>query len=185
MFGLNFRVFILLIMKRNWKTVTVIVLLIGIVFGSVESSAFTPVPGGKKYASKDSKASIVFPAEFKVEREKNKSPVTTKVSAEIGENVFMFSYTIHDVTLDDPYHLAEVSLQSFQETLQGEVVKMTDYFYDDYKGREAIIDIPGTIATVYYRVLIVGQIQYQMVVVDQQGDILKKKDKFFKSFKIN
>ncbi|MCD4735047.1 MAG: hypothetical protein K8R53_03300 [Bacteroidales bacterium] len=172
-------------MKKNWKIVTVMVLLIGIVIGNVESSAFTPVPGGKKYSSKASKASIVFPEEFKVERDENKSPVTTKVSAEVGENVFMFSYTNHEVTLDDPYHLAEVSLQSFQETLQGEVVKMTDYFYDDYKGRDAIFDVLGTEVTIYYRVLIVGQIQYQMVVVDQQGDILKKKDKFFKSFKIN
>lgn len=80
--------------------------------------------------------------------------------------------------------LAQTSLNTFAEEVGGKVIHETDYHYDDYKGRSAEIEMEEEGATLYYKVILVGQIQYQMVVVTQSGDVTKQKDKFFNSFRI-
>lgn len=142
------------------------------------------VPGWTKYRNDEGKVSIKFPAEFDVTVEESETATTYQIISELGKDVFMLSFTFHETEMDDPYNLAQVSLESFNEAVGGELVKETDYKYEDYKGREAIVDLSDAGATVYYRVVIIGQIQYQLAVVDHSGNILDEKDKFFNSFSV-
>lgn len=142
------------------------------------------MPPAAKYVTEKGKASIKFPAEYSVEEDNSDLTSTTKVMASLDDNIFMFSFSIHETTLSDHYMLAQTSLTSFNDEVGGRIISETDYVYDDYKGRSAEIELEEQNVTLYYRVILVGQIQYQMVVVAQSGNIVKKKDKFFNSFKL-
>ena len=164
------------------KTFPNLLVLLCVVF---LTSAVVPPAKGYKYSSKEGKMTVSFPSEYEVTTTDAESAVTVKVSAVEGERTYFASYTLHDTPLSDREGLAQVSLDSFNETLKGTIINQSTWSLKGQKGLYAKITIPDLDAKIDYHVILVGQIQYQLVVLATQPQWDQKKaDAFVKSFKM-
>lgn len=140
---------------------------------------------GYGYVSSEGKVKIKFPAEYVVEESPGESHVTTKVSATMGEMNFFLSYTIHETEITSHYEMAELSLSTFEEKLSARSLSQGDYIYKSHTGRMAEMMMDEQGIRLFYRAILVDQIQYQLIVTmpaDQAGNA--SLDAFFKSFKL-
>lgn len=142
-------------------------------------------PGGKwyKFTSEDGKISISFPAEPAKDKTEAEEAVTHKVSVTEGTTTYFFGYTYHENELADAKELAQVSLDSFTEAVGGTIKSQGVYKYKKNEGLEAKITIEDQ-GYIMYKVIIIGQVQYQLVVINTVDEFGPDADKFFNSFKI-
>ncbi len=149
------------------------------------ASSFTTASKGYKYSSNEGKYSISFPGTFEESKSQNENSISVKVSATVGQSTYFTSHTVHTVEMTDNQMLAEVSLDSFTESLGGSITKKSDWVIKKHKGLKASIDIPQYDAKAEYQIVIIGQIQYQIVAVAPTSSWDQKSaDAFFKSFKV-
>lgn len=143
------------------------------------------VPGGKweKYTSDDGKVSISFPAVPQDEATEKDGITTHKVSAVDGVTTYFFAYTTHTDKIEDHEGLAQVSLEAFNGSIGGKIMSQGTYTYKKNNGLEAKIEIPEK-GYVLYKVVLIEQTQYQIVVIKATDDFGSDADKFFKSFKL-
>jgi hypothetical protein len=168
--------------------------LIAILFVSAAgllTQAYYPAPEATlksfKYSSEDGKVQIKFPCDYNVEATEKELGDNVEVSCENDDLAFYLSFLIHNTDLSEvgSYELAQTSADAFVETTGGTIRTQQPFMVKDKKGEEMVIDLEGVGKTIVYRVLIVDQIQYQMVIIT--GDLEKDQgaiNKFLKSFKL-
>ena len=165
-------------MKTIYRTSIILILLL-------LSVSYTQAQKSVAYKSEEGKFSIKFPGEFKENITEKESAKTVKIQCELEKSNYFASYSLHKVDIDDPLEMAEVSLESFTEAIHGVVVTRTEWKIKKNEGLKALIDLPDNGAKLEYRVILVGNIQYQLIVIAVDGAIDKKKaNAFFKSFKL-
>jgi len=151
-------------------------------------SAFTSsVQAQKRYqfTTDEGNFKIKFPVEFTTERTEKESATTTKTSCTVDDQTFMASYTLHETELIDHIEMAEVSAESFGESINGTLQSKTDWTVNNHTGLIAIFDLPEVEAKVEYRVVLVEQIQYQVIVLAKNINYNEEMAAdFFKSFKL-
>lgn len=143
-------------------------------------------PPKHMYTSQEGKVKITFPTPFeeKLPSSSSGKAHTTKVSSTLGEMNFFLSYTIHDSPIKEHYQMAKLSMSSFSESLKGELISEGDWKYKKEIGRMGEIKIPRSDIRVFYQSLLVGQIQYQLIVTIPATGEEKHVKTFFKSFKL-
>ncbi|MCB9081071.1 MAG: hypothetical protein H6555_05100 [Lewinellaceae bacterium] len=160
-----------------------LLVFIGFVF---PLGAINPPGKGFAYSSSAGKFSVVFPARYEVQTSEGEEVETTKISVTIDEQTFFASYTVHTVNLTDRDDLLEVSVDSFREQLNGTIQGKSAWKVKKESGLQAVMNLEEQDAKIQYHVLIVGQIQYQLVVVAPSGSFNQKAaDAFIKSFKLS
>lgn len=138
-----------------------------------------------KYTSSEGKASIVFPYEITTSEKSGDSYRSVSTQAMNNELLFYFTYTIHESELSENEALAQVSLDSFIEGLNGKVSKQSVWTVRKQKGLQAKLSVDANGLIGEYRVVLIGQIQYQIAVVGKfEGWNQKEADSFFNSFKV-
>jgi len=148
-------------------------------------TSFAPSPKGFPYQSKEGKLSVVFPGDFTTERTKGNYHVTVKTTCMYNNQTYFVSYTIHSLELTDPLDLAEASYDSFITAVKGVMISKTEWKVKELEGIQAMIDLPESGSKLDYRVIIVGNIQYQLIALAANIDYNEKgAGSFFKSFKI-
>lgn len=139
----------------------------------------------QSYTSTKGNYSIQMPAGAEFENSGDESLTTEKLQIKEGEILYIASVTLHVTSLEDTDELAKVSLESFAETVGGTILNQETWSVKKKKGLMATISL-GEEVLIYYRVLIAGNRQFQVVAVTEtkaaQGS--KKIAKYFKSFKV-
>jgi len=137
------------------------------------------------YSSTEAKFSITMPAPYTEEVENKDIGVQSKVTSKVDEITFMAIFTKHNALMEDNEKtLLKVSLDSFQESLNGTLTSKGDWKVKKNIGILTEIELPDNEATVQYGVIIANNIQYQLAVVALTKDFdYKASEKFFKSFK--
>jgi len=160
----------------------------GLIFSGNYNNASDPVAPEKvkwsKYNAEEGNVKIKFPFPYEINEEQKEKVKTVKVQAKSGEDLFYLAYTIHTDKLNDNEHLAEVSLESFAETLHGKIVQQEEYRINDQNGVKAKIAMQDVGAEIYYRAIIIGQIQYQLIVLDVSKSFQEEREEFFDSFRV-
>ena len=144
-----------------------------IVFGSMLSLLFIAltslVPAEKiKYTSDEGKLSVVFPSQFATSVQKEDLYKTVKAQAVYNNVVFFVAYSIHEQKLDKGQNMSKVSLDSFTEALQATNIVESPWKVRKNEGLKATFEATeATEGSVVgeYRVVIIGQTQYQITVV--------------------
>ena len=147
----------------------------------------TPLAAQKwvKFADEDCNCKIKFPNEpEKTVTEKNEA-TTYKVVSQVGDQTFFFGYTLHEVNLAGTPNLDQVSLDSFNEELGGKMTNQKNWVIKKkYTGKQATLSLQKQSAVCLYKVIIIGQMQYQLVVISPQSSLdADAAETFFASFK--
>ena len=168
--------------------IVVLVLFSSLIFSGNYHNASDPVTPPKvkwsKYNTDEGHVKIKFPFPYEITEEQKEKVKTVKVRAKSGEDFFYLAYTIHIDKLIDNEHLAEVSLESFAETLHGKIVQQEDYIVNGQSGVKAKIVMQDVGAEIFYRAIIIGQIQYQLIALDVSKSYKEEREVFFDSFRI-
>jgi len=137
------------------------------------------------YKSSEGKFKVKFPGAIDIKEEEKEKSTTKKISCNENNNAYFVNWTEHKITMKDQKKMAEVSLDSFLKSLGGSVSNKEDWNLKKYVGRKAKISLEEEKAVVHYRVILVGQNQYQVIVTAKKKDFdAKAAEKFFKSFKV-
>lgn len=168
----------------NMRPSLKIVLMIAIVaMAGISSSAYA-----QKWVSMSPEGALCkfkLPGEAKEEVSKDEKVTTYKFSTEYNGCAYLFSYTVHVSDLSDFSGLAGTSLESFNESLGGNIVMQDEWKVKKHTGKKATIQIASLNAACQYRVVLAGHLQYQAVVVAPVDSYdAKTAKKFFKSIKI-
>jgi hypothetical protein len=138
-----------------------------------------------KYTSAEGKLSMKFPVAFKSVTKEAEDHKSVETQASFEDQLYFVSYTIHKVKMENHESLAATSLESFNEAMSGTITKQATWAIKKHKGLQADIEIPGNNMRVEYRVLLIGQIQYQIVVISEVAKWNQlRADEFIKSFKV-
>lgn len=164
------------------KTPTLKWILICVVLLSSSLSGFSK---GFKYSSVEGKMSITFPTEFTVETNYPDVGKTVKISATLNDIIFYASYVLHDTPLSDHEELAYVGLEAFNESIEGKIDEQSSWEVKKNKGARAALTMPSQNVTLNYYGILVGHIQYQLVVFAEKPKWDQAvADKFLKTFKL-
>ena len=165
-------------MKRIIFSCTLLLVLVG---------ATSLAPSVKvNYSASEAKLSVTFPGEFESSEQFEESYKSVKTQAVVDDMVFFVAYTIHETEMVDVEGLAKVSLDAFVEGLEGEVTEETTWKVNKQNGIKALIAVPKSALKGEYRVVIMDNIQYQIMVVSPEATYDQKKaKKFMKSFKVS
>ena len=79
--------------------------------------------------------------------------------------------------------LADVSLESFNEQVQGDILTQSVYKYGRNEGKSATVSLAEGQVNCFYRVILIDQYQFQMVVVTSDKELNNVGKKFLNSFK--
>jgi hypothetical protein len=164
-------------MKRLTLMSVLVLLLIG---------ASSLAPATKyKYTSDEAKLSVTFPAEFSVSEETKEKYTSVQVQAISDEMVFMVIYTVHTEDISESAELSEISFDAFMDGLEGTPKVKSPWKVKKYSGLQSTFEVPSKDLVGDYRVVLIGQIQYQITAVSEKKSWDEKKaKKFFKSFKV-
>tara|TARA_R110000796_G_scaffold252637_1_gene389656 strand:+ start:94135 stop:94653 length:519 start_codon:yes stop_codon:yes gene_type:complete len=137
----------------------------------------------KKYSAEKGKIGITMPGDYSVSESESESVTTTKVTSTIGDVTYLFSWTLHSAVLEDSKGLADVSLESFNEQVQGEILTQSIYKYGRNEGKSATVSLAEGQVNCFYRVILIDQYQFQMVVVTSDKELNNVGKRFLNSFK--
>ncbi len=131
------------------------------------------------------KFSIKFPASYKLEESsKDKGLKTELYRAVSGDNVYMLKYTEHKnpVVSADNEDYMQASIESFVTGIKGTLIKKDTFKYKKTKGTEVFLSLDGKNMNVFYRVLIIDKVQYQLIVITKAKVKTYSIKNFFNSF---
>ncbi|NOQ73858.1 MAG: hypothetical protein GQ574_17760 [Crocinitomix sp.] len=138
-----------------------------------------------KYFSSEAKLSVTFPSKFETTEDVKEAFKSVKTQVMVNGALYYVSYSVHKNDLSKNESLAKVSLDSFIETLNGKVTKEAIWKVRKKNGLQALFNVTEGELKGEYRVVIIGQIQYQIAVVAPKESWDEKvTKKFFKSFKV-
>jgi hypothetical protein len=142
----------------------------------------------QKYSSEQGKMSIVFPAAYETsEISTSEDMQTLKTTSQLGDMTYFASYTLHSIPMENPEDLAKESLDAFVAQLNGVLMEQEIWKVKKHNGQLAHItlQIEDANARIEYRVIIIGQLQYQIIAMtDADTWDSKTVKKFMKSFKV-
>ena len=165
-------------MLQVLKTATIIV---SILFAALMAQAQQK----PKYTSEEGKFSIKFPGEYAVEIDDNEKAKTVKPMCTLNGQTYLASYTLHQTEMIDHDEMEEISVDSFGEAIQAELLSKSVWQVDEQSGIIAFFKIADADIKVEYRVMLVEQLQYQVIVLAANSDYDEGlAAKFFKSFKL-
>ncbi len=139
------------------------------------------------YKSADFNISIIFPMVFEetLNQEEEDGKIRKKATVKGSDNSgnYFVSVTKHVVKMTDHVNMAEVSMNSFVETIKGEIKSEGAFMYKQHGGKDAVIYLDAQKTYVHYRAILIGDYQYQILVLVDKESRSKSIDDFFKSFK--
>ncbi|MCF6365194.1 MAG: hypothetical protein L3J35_03235 [Bacteroidales bacterium] len=129
--------------------------------------------------------SIRFPSEYKLEESsENKGLKTEFYKSFLGEDIFMFKFSEHKnpaVSSDNEVYL-NASVESFVNGVGGSIVNKDNIKYKKTNAIDAFITIDDKNLNVFYRVLIINHVQYQLIVITKSNDKTSVIQNYFNSF---
>ncbi|MDG1333200.1 MAG: hypothetical protein P8P74_12775 [Crocinitomicaceae bacterium] len=138
-----------------------------------------------KYKSKEAKLSVTFPAEFETSTETKSNYTSVKTQAIVDEMIFLLIHSEHESDVSDHEGLAEISLNAFMDGIGTTPTEKSKWLVKKNSGLKATFDVEDKDLVGDYRVILVGQIQYQITAVAPKSAWDEEKAmKFFKSFKV-
>lgn len=143
-------------------------------------------PNWEKFTCEVTGAKVKFPSTPTTETSSEDGATNSRSMCTYEGSSIMYNVTKHDDLAGvEPMDLANVSLEAFTESINGEISSQSDWKVKKSTGLQAIMEISELGATVDYRVVIVGNNQYQLVTIEMESDPLGQdiKDTFFDSFK--
>lgn len=153
---------------------------------AVAQSAKPAKPKWHAYSTEVGKIKAKFPGNPTLENQDTEIGKKHTATARFGENTYMISYVIHTTTLAEQDKLADASLAAFRDKVKGQVLNQSPWTVKKAgTGIRASIAMPDKDAKVEYRVVLIGQIQYQIIVVAPSDKYdAKVAEKFLKKVKI-
>jgi hypothetical protein len=139
------------------------------------------------FSSKEGKFKVTFPSTYEETVSESEDQKTVKINCVKGERIMFASYTLHEIEITDHKDMAEVSLDSFVEVLNGSLISKSEWKVKGNLGLQSVMTFESKekIIKIEYRVVLVGQLQYQFVFIAPADDYdTKMAAKFFKSFQI-
>ncbi len=134
------------------------------------------------FKSLEGEVQINFPTKYGTTVEKKAKTTVYKAKSYVGKNQFILVTTIYRDKLLDQYNQAKKSVPAFTRSVNGILFAEQDWVYAKGKhGRGAVVSISKT-SKIYYKVIFINQVQYQLMVVNSDGNIKKHIDNFFDSF---
>ena len=142
----------------------------------------------KTYVSEEGHLSVSFPeqATVLVEEKVGESPKTLKYQLEGDEFVHYAAVAIHESDLSEiDEDLCQLSLNSFTESADGAIINQRVWNVQGEEGIAAKILLSGK-QVVYYKVVLKGNLQYQLVVLGLEDTkiVADTADQFFKTFRL-
>ena len=142
-----------------------------------------------KVKSKEGKFEMEFPAEPKLEKKEKDDSKTFQYQLTHNEVIYMASAVVHSTKLDveglSKETLAESSLDAFAKVMGGKILKKGDFKIGKNKGKSCSIENKDKGFLCYYRCIIIGQIQYQFIIMNApSADDIESRDQYFNSIKI-
>lgn len=151
----------------------------------IMTTAFAPAKKKFIFKPEEGKLSVIFPAEYTSDRDEGENVTTIKTSCTLDGQTYFASYSLHQVEITEHKEMAEVSYDSFIKAINGVLVSKSDWIVNNYEGIKAVMNIPTENVKLEYRVVLAGNIQYQLVVMASGADYDEKMaDAFFNSFKL-
>jgi hypothetical protein len=164
-------------MKRIIFSSALLILLVGIT-SLAPATKYT-------YTSDEAGCSVTFPAEFSTTEKDQEDYRSIQTQVVADEMVYMLICTVHNIELTETDDLTEVSMDAFMGSLGGTSKGKTTWKVKKNSGLQSKFEASEEGLYGDYRVLIKGQIQYQIVAVSPTASWNQKKaDAFFKSFKL-
>lgn len=155
-------------------------------FASLFLFASMVPPAKVKYISKEGKFSITFPATYESKDMGTESYTSIQTTTQFEDQLFFITYNVHGTELTDHEGLAETSLNSFSEAMNGKITSNNTWTVKKNNGLKAKIEVEEYGLVADYGVVLVGQIQYQIAVVSATDKWNQERsDAFFKSFKLS
>jgi len=159
------------------------------IFISVSSNAqkTNDNSGNTDFVLKKEKPSflIMFPNTFNLDQSEEENGLKTELyKCEHEEDIFMLKYSEHKnpaVSSGNPYYM-DASLESFITGIKGTLIEKSEFKYFKNKGLEAFLSLDNKNMNVFYRVLIIDRVQYQLIVITKAEEKTPEIEKFFKSF---
>ena len=129
--------------------------------------------------------SISFPDEYNLEESSNDNGLKTEFYRSVsGDNVYMFKYTQHKnpaVSSDNEVYML-ASVESFVNGIEGTLINKEKIKYKKSNGMDAFLTIDDKNLNVFYRVLIINRVQYQLIVITKAEEKTSGIKNFFNSF---
>ena len=99
----------------------------------------------------------------------------------------MFKYKEHTNPADsaDNRVYMDASSESFITGIKGTLIKKSDFKYNKTNGLEAYLSLDNKNMNVFYRVLILKRVQYQIIVITKSEEKTAEINSFFNSFNSN
>ena len=138
------------------------------------------------YTSEEGRITVDFPAEFKTSEKVEEDYRSVQAQAISGDMVFFVDYTVHQENLSNSQPLIEISVNAFMKKMAATPQKKKTWKVNGVKGSKSFFESEEKKLVGEYRVVIIGQIQYQVAAVGPTDSWdAKKAKKFLKSFKID
>ena len=158
-------------------------------FFAIISSPFCLAQKWVKYENKTARFSTEFPQEPKEEIEDDETGKAYTATLSVDGYIFMSSALIHKTNLSveglTQEAMAQTSLDAFEKALGATKVTKKNYYIRSNTGLDAEIEVPGFDNPILYRIIVIDQIQYQVVVMKKEGKAkIGKMKKFIGSFRI-
>ena len=131
----------------------------------VFSILLAPVIQGQdiyEFKSVEGKCTVTFPGEYNIDSDETEYAKVVKVMCNTDSHTFLLSYSLHKNEMVDHQNMAEVSYDSFIEAVGGQELSKEEWEINGQKGLKATIEMPANNSKVDYRVILVGEIQYQL-----------------------
>lgn len=159
-------------------------LMLAAVIGLITLTAMSPgKPDWQDYQSEPGQFKIKFPSTFQEAKEEKENMTSYKINANYNDVLYFVGFTIHKTKMEGQEQLAKVSLDAFTQKVNATITSQEDWTVNGNKGISAVMSSDET--EFHYNVILVGQLQYQLVVAGDPGKIdMKIAKKFFKSFKL-
>lgn len=153
----------------------------------ITNGSFAQKPEWQKLNVSRGHFSIMMPGKPEMEKKDSEGNVeTVKYSTKIDDGVCFASYTMIETNGSDPEELAQIGLQAFVNQLGADLSEAGVWKVGKNKGRMATMESEANEIEALYRVIIVGDYMYQIVIAynNQVGIDKKVAKKFLNSFKL-
>ena len=144
-------------------------------------------PNDTTYTLKLEKPSfmISFPGEYILEESSENNGLKTELYITmVNDEVYTLKYTEHKnpaISSGNPYYM-DASLESFVTGIKGTLSDKKSFKYGKYSGLEAFLTLDDKNMNVFYRVLIIDRVQYQLIVITKSSEKTKMIKNFFNTF---
>ena len=153
---------------------------------TIVASSFAMKQKWYTYENEKIKMTVKFPTQFKESVTEKEKSTTYKAQMQGGGMLFMVSGSVHKSTLEnDVDGLLKTSLNSFVESLKGEIVSTERIELKGTQGSYSVLTMGENESKIEYRVFLKGNKQYQLISAQLESEYDQKTaDEFYKSFKI-